>query len=198
MYQFRPITIWPGQPTRTQRRSGFSAPWSATVQLLERELKYLGAKNVVLQAYVVEQQIRRDGMLYAQAQPSRPGVIVSFESKHGPLSYPCDTFTRWQCNVRAIALALESLRAVDRYGVTRRAEQYKGWQALPSPAAATVSPNDARARLRTFLGAETFDRLDIQEAIREALMRAHPDRGGDSETFKRVMDAVNSIRVETT
>jgi hypothetical protein len=38
----------------------------------------------------------------------------------------------WQHNVRAIALGLEALRKVDRYGITRRGEQYAGWKALPA------------------------------------------------------------------
>lgn len=49
------------------------------------------------------------------------------------LSYPCDSCDNWQHNVRSIALALQALRAVDRYGVTRRAEQYRGWGKLPAP-----------------------------------------------------------------
>lgn len=44
--------------------------------------------------------------------------------RRGHLSYPCDTFTTLQDNLRVIALALEALRMVDRYGVTRRGEQY--------------------------------------------------------------------------
>lgn len=193
-YQFRPITLWPVTPTRSPRRSQFDTLFSRTLVTLERELAFLSAKNIVLQAYVAEHQIRRDGMLYANANPSRPGVILSFDSKNGPLSYPCDTYDKWQDNVRAITLALEALRSVDRYGVTKRGEQYKGWQALPSPEAATFTPDQARAVIRDVIGAEMFDRMNIEEAIREAVMRSHPDRnGGDAETFKKVYAAKKSL-----
>lgn len=36
----------------------------------------------------------------------------------------------WQINLRAIALGLEALRKLDRYGITSRGEQYTGWRAI--------------------------------------------------------------------
>src|SRR5690606_24676973 len=70
-----------------------------------------------------------------QAKAAHPGVILSFDSKVGHLSYPCDTFTSWQDNLRAVALALEALRKLDRYGVTKRGEQYRGFLAIEATAA---------------------------------------------------------------
>lgn len=49
------------------------------------------------------------------------------------LVYATDTCVLWQHNVRSIALGLEALRAVDRYGITKRGEQYAGFTgALPA------------------------------------------------------------------
>jgi len=49
---------------------------------------------------------------------------------------PCDSFRDWEANLRAIALSLEHLRAVDRYGVTtEEEEQYTGWLRLPAAGA---------------------------------------------------------------
>jgi hypothetical protein len=82
-----------------------------------------------------------------------------------------------EANVRAIALALEALRKVDRYGVTKRGEQYAGWKALPSP-------NDAiLERGRQIIREHDGD-------VRRALAATHPDReGGDEEAFKAVSAA---------
>src|SRR5947208_1880483 len=79
---------------------------------------------------VTESDIRLDGRPRARAVASHPGVVLAFDSRHGPLKYAVDTFDRWQDNLRAIALGLEHLRAVDRYGVTRRGEQYTGWRQI--------------------------------------------------------------------
>ena len=92
-YQFRPLGQWPGTPTSQRRRSQFSASWATTLHDLERELQYLRAKNIVIQAAVNVDEIRNDGMIRANSRPRSPQVILSFDSKYGPLSYPCDTFT---------------------------------------------------------------------------------------------------------
>lgn len=45
------------------------------------------------------------------------------------LVYATDACEDWRHNVRSIALGLEALRAVDRYGITRKGEQYAGFRA---------------------------------------------------------------------
>lgn len=77
---------------RSRRRAPFKADYSGTQRLLDRELRMLRAQNVVIQLDCDESQIRRDGMPKADARLRSPAVIVSFESKYGPLSYPADAF----------------------------------------------------------------------------------------------------------
>lgn len=188
-YVIRPIDAWPGEPTRSHVPSPFSAKWSDTLDVLERELRELRAKDVVIQADVELHQLRNDGMLRADARPRSPRVILSFESKHGPLAYPCDRFRDWQANVRAIALALEALRKVDRYGVTRKAEQYKGWSRLPAPGdpmgiaeAAGIIAEHSFCRASDILAS----RAVFVDAYRKAAQRTHPDAGGNPDDAKRV------------
>lgn len=164
-YVVRPIDQWPGEPTRQRQPSAFTAKWSNTLDILERELRELRAKDVVIQADVQPHQLRNDGMLRAEARPASPKVILSFESKHGPLSYPCDRFHDWQDNVRAIALALEALRKVDRYGVTRKAEQYKGWSKLPPPNS-PMSIREAAEQLRKCGGGSVDVIISSHEGVR--------------------------------
>lgn len=114
-----------------RRRATFRIGYSDRLSLLESELAKLGAKEIVIQAQFEAKDIRNDGWPRSSARPKGPAVVLSFQSKHGPLSYPCDSYDAWEDNLYAIALALEALRAVDRYGVTKRAEQYKGWAQLP-------------------------------------------------------------------
>lgn len=201
-YQFRPVEIWPGNKTpEHERRSRytFKAKWSSTLDLLERELVYLGAENLVIQCYPKNgmSDIRLDGMMRANAQIVESGVILSFDSKHGPLSYPCDSCELWQHNIRSIALALEALRSVDRYGVTKRAEQYKGWEKLPAPGAVHEFPSEIEAMmfLSDLLGESiSNEEPELSEAIRKAKVIAHPDRGGNKKQFKMVVAAEETIR----
>lgn len=199
--RFRPLGVWPWPETSPRRsRHTFKAPWSSTVELLERELAHLHAHHVVIQADFADDDIRLDGWPRAGARaPAHPGVIVSFESDHGPLRYATDTHEWWQHNVRAIALGLEALRAVDRYGVTRSGEQYRGWNALPSgdpdlgplEVAATLI---LRAAGTEHNGHYTVEDVIVDPAarstvIRAALKRSHPDGGGDEATFEAVQRA---------
>ncbi len=197
-YQFRSIEHWPGPKTNAgvrRSRWTFKASWSDTVDLLERELRFLGAKNVVIQAFVPADQIRLDGMLRAGATPSEPGVILSFDSKHGPLSYPCDSCLFWKHNVRSIALALEALRSVDRYGVTRRAEQYKGWAKLPAPEREFGSIDEAKEFIELILGNVDWSHPHV--VIRCAKAKAHPDiSGGSQAMFKKVCKAAEMLNLE--
>ena len=60
--------------------------------MLDRELSKLGAHSVVIELALDEGDIRLDGLPRADARPRHPGVIVSFDSKHGPLRYGTDAF----------------------------------------------------------------------------------------------------------
>lgn len=148
--------------------------------LLGRELHALNARTVVAQIAMTDADFRNDGIPYASARATHPGVVIAFESKFGPLKFAVDTFTTWEDNLRAIALGMEALRKVDRYGVTKRGEQYTGWKALPSGSVDEHGIPDA-ATAREYLD-ERYG-----GSIRRALMESHPDRGGDREEFQKVM-----------
>lgn len=197
-----PMREWPGTMTARRRRSQFASTHSATLGLLTRELRELGAKNPTLLIALRPEDFRLDGLPRAGRVAAHPGIVLSFDSKHGPLSYPCDTFTRWEDNLRAIALALEALRKVDRYGVTAHGEQYRGFMAIEATAAAAgfSSASDALAFLRQVSGvpADIYEPPEshMPRLMRAAKRAAHPDTGGDAATFQRVSLAEAKLREE--
>lgn len=190
----RPITTWPaGALTRNRKLSQFSAPMRSTLKQLTSELAAIKAKNVVMQIALEETQFRNDGYPRAQAKPEHPGVVLSMETPDGPLSFPCDTFSNWQDNLRAIVLTMEKLRAINRYGVTKHGEQYAGWRAIeaPAPVVAFSSVDDARDFLRRVASRVDVVSPDMElpRLIRAARRASHPDMGGDSDLFQRVGEA---------
>lgn len=191
----RPLPVWPRPDTYPRRsRNVFRVTWSQTVDLLERELDLLGAENVVIQAGFTEDEIRLDGYPRAGANPRHPGIILSFESIHGPMQYLTDAHEFWQHNVRAIALGLEALRAVDRYGITTRAEQYQGWKMLTAGSGLT-SRDQALKTLRDLgdgeflFGSDLSNESTLRRLYLHALKKAHPDGGGSPDLFAAVLDA---------
>lgn len=193
----RPIQQWPGELTSSRRRSSFKASWSDTMELLRRELRAINAKDVVLQIAMVEKDFRNDGYPRAQAKAEHPGVILSLGSDVGPLSWPCDTFDSWQDNIRGIALSMEALRKVDRYGVTKRGEQYTGWQQLPAAASPPQTVDDAIALLGKYAdqyapGASSL--RSPRNLYRLAKAQTHPDAGGERDDWDKVEVAADVLR----
>lgn len=131
---FRPLEKWPRKNTPFGDRrctSHFKATFASTLDLLEKELNHLRAKDIVVQIETTLDEIRNDGWPRSDARVSGPRVSISFTSTHGPLAYYCDDCHHWQHNLRCIALTLERLRMAELYGVTKRGEQYQGFKALP-------------------------------------------------------------------
>ncbi|AIY17754.1 hypothetical protein GUY44_06980 [Pimelobacter simplex] len=231
-YTVRPIsdrTAFTGQ----HEASRFTVTYSDVLDLLGRELDHLDAENVVVEVDVEERQIRLDGLLRSDAKAKSPGVRLAFDSNVGPLAYATDAFVRgpswayvgtganrrrrdtmahpWQHNLYAIAKGLEALRMVDRYGVTKRGEQYTGFKAIGAgtamPASHMTRTEAAELLERIAIGNEgplrdrtVRDILDDPavafEVRRAARKIAHPDRrGGDHTLWNQVEQAARVLGV---
>ncbi len=207
--QFRPLTSWPGERTRGRKEAQFRAKYEQTLDLLEYELAKLRARDVIIQVdNLALADIRNDGWPRGGWQPrgGNQGVIVSFDSPKGSMSFPCDRYTEWRDNLRAIGLGLEALRAVDRYGVTRGHEQYQGWTRLSDPkangkmdreealhfmAAVTVRPKDYIADMSPEA---------LKTLFRVAKADNHPDKAsneterlGRHEVFVKIGEAERAL-----
>lgn len=201
--RFVPLTQWPGKqrPSYARKRSTFRAKYAARLGMLEKELNHLGAKDIVIQVYLDRNDIRNDGWPRSSARPNQPGVVLSFRKKTGEeLSFPCDTYDGWEDNLYAIALSLEALRSVDRYGVTQQAEQYKGWAKLPAPAQEQSKDKEwAYGHLARLAGTVTSalrgNTAAIQLAYRTATRATHPDTGGSTSAFQLLQDAMRVLEV---
>lgn len=172
---FRPLERWDRRGAGHRPHSPFQAAYQSTIDLLEREARQIGARRVVVELALREADLRLDGKPYANAKTDHPGVTVALDSRHGPLKYTADKFATWQENLRAIALGLEALRKVDRYGMTSRGEQYAGWKALPAGTSDEVERGHALIREHGSLPA--------------ALKATHPDHGGNVDDFRAVQAA---------
>lgn len=216
-----PIREWPGtlrahgvrerakfmrpgryEETATGRRyiAQSPMPLTRTLKDLNRELEQLKAKNAeLLVAIPPGRDWRLDGKPRADAKPEHPGVILTFEIPNvGVVSYPCDKYTRWEDNLRAIVLALEALRLVDRHGVTRRGEQYRGFLAIEAtPSSEWASSELAAEFIRSYIASRGVTTImqDLGFQVRQAMRLSHPDMpDGDAEIFRKVMTAEKRLR----
>jgi hypothetical protein len=204
-FEIRPLGLWDRPVTENRASSGrFRSTWDQTVSHLLDEVEHLGGELIVVQIDADADDVRRDGMLRARAKVGFPGVKVSFDSTHGPLTYATDAYEQrwpgdmpsWQANVRAIALGLEALRAVDRYGITRSGEQYRGWTALAAKPAEKELTVDEAARLLAEWTIPLCRPQDmrtedqVNRAFRAAARVHHPDvAGGSADAFRLISSA---------
>ena len=210
-YTVRPISDRT-QFTGKRRPSPFDSSWPSTEPLLVKEFGAHRGRDVVLERDFTEKQWRIDGRPKANAIAASPAARLAFDSVHGPLTYATDAFPRWQDNVRAIALGLEALRKVDRYGITKRGEQYAGWKQLPSGNGAAPSHMTREKALATIarLSAEMPGHYahdhdmrryaahpdEIRKDWKKARALHHPDRhAGDREVWDLVEQAAKVLGV---
>lgn len=208
---FRPIVTWPEgwrEGARGREYSRFDSSYQQTRELLWREITLLDAQQCVVQLDAKSSQITRDGQLKSGSKIEHPGVIVTVETpKYGPLVYSTDRFLgtydrpAWQHNLRAIALGLEALRKIERYGIAERGQQYAGYRELGSgiplgqEAAPSMTAEQAAAYMITTAGmaidiATVLDDPDVADlAYKLAAKQSHPDVGGDPETFRKLGEA---------
>lgn len=206
MFSYRVVPLpetWPGESTPSYGRkpSPFKVNWGSTLSLLEGEVRALRGTDVTMALSVQPSQIRADGGVYAKARIQCPSVILSLTSGKDRLQFATDRFDWWEDNVRAIALIMEALRKVERYGgVSGR--QYQGFKALPSgasvPAPARPSESAIADAIRVLKEYTVEIRpLTVEHArlmVRTARARTHPDlRNGSDRDFLDVQHAAESL-----
>lgn len=184
-------------PTCEYQSARFRIGHAETMRELEREAKHLEARHALVLCCAPDHCFRLDGQLKAGAALLTPSIALHLDTPRGPMRFPCGRYGDWVDNLRAIVLSLEALRAVDRYGVTRTGEQYRGWTALPP--AATPEEKDPwttvdeaaawlreQSKLTVQAAALLEDEEQLQDAYRAAAKRHHPDAGGTAAMFARL------------
>jgi len=194
----RPIDVWPDgwrDPGRKRTASPFRSGYQQTLTLLEDELERLDASAYHLQLDVTTFALRKDGRLRADAKVGHPGVILTIDTADkGVLVYRTDQFysqwhgtESWHVNLRAIALGLEALRKVDRYGLGA-GQQYAGFAALPAgrPMGAGMTVDQAAEILGV---APDIHPAVVRKAYLGLAAINHPDAGGDADRFREITEA---------
>lgn len=192
---------WPIQVPRTMtpQRARFGAVgMGAAIDGLRAELRRLGALDVVVSSNVA---LRIDGFPRAGLpEPKDAGVAVYFrlfnlKRLSRPYCLPCDRWHRVAHNIRAIALHIEAMRGMERWGVGSIEQAFAGYAALPAPGADWWAVFGIEKQ--TLGDGGKLAVLQIVEArFAERLKAAHPDLGGSHEEMVRLNAARAAARAE--
>jgi hypothetical protein len=165
---------WPKtESTKREPASRFkNATLSGALNGLQDEVRRLGGKSLVLSS----------NYTLGNTNPKEPGVVAYFEYEGKEVAMPCDRWNRIEGNVRAIALTIEAMRGMERWGAKHMIRaMFSGFRALPDR-----SGDDPWETLGIDSGATE---KQILEAYRAKAKHAHPDHGGSSEKFNRLTEA---------
>lgn len=155
-----------------------------------RQLDLLGAIDAIISTNM---QARLDGIPRSgQSEPQDSGVAVYFTLNGDQQCIPCDKWDTVSQNLRAVAMTIEALRGIERWGAKEMVNAaFRGFKALPS-SIITPPPSDARPHRDWWmvLGVDRgANALVVKAAYREALKLHHPDAGGSQPDLMEVRQA---------
>lgn len=179
-----PLAWPPGRPrTAPHRRtwSKFKAQFGRARDRCLGEIRTLGGRQTIISSNL---PLRIDGLPYANARPDNgdSGVAVYFTYKSKQMCFACDRWAKVEDNMHAIALTINALRGVARWGTGDMMEAaFTGFAALPSPGQAT-----ARGWMQILEVGHDVTLEKAKENYRRLSMIRHPDRGGSEDAMSEL------------
>ncbi|MDF1734968.1 MAG: J domain-containing protein [Minwuia sp.] len=179
--------------TSDARRSRGKEPVSINTarERLAAELDRLGAGYGVISSNL---ELRADGQPRSgQREPADPGIAVYFRMQGADHCIACDAWDRAADNIAAIAKHIEATRGMARWGCADVAAMFRGFQSLPPPDAAIVTPRHWTAVLG-FPRDVTLTRDQVEARYRKLAKERHPDAGGSVDAFAELQTAIDTAR----
>lgn len=125
---------------------------------------------------------------YANATFDDPGVVVRFTKNGEEMAAACDRWDNPRDNAQDLYHYLHETRMQEQRGTVTGQSEYEKLR-LPSSDAEPAMPAPHRV-----LGVEPdASEEEIREAYRERAAETHPDTGGESDHFDRVVKAKEAL-----
>lgn len=173
---------WPKDFPRSKVFQGaaFQQNLDKAMKALEREMRLMGATNLVLSSNVS----------LGEKNPSDKGVCAYFTWDKLELAIPCDKWDKVHDNVYAIAKTIEAMRGMERWGAKHMIRQmFIGFKALPERTGAVYRS------WWEVLGVDQGVTLDVAREAYLALAKTHhPDKGGDRAKWDELERAYQEVR----
>lgn len=167
---------WPKTQNRQQAR--FKTTLEGALRNLKREIELMSGEKLVLSS----------NYTLGAVNPKEPGVVAYFtwveekypQRKETEIAIPCDRWNRIEDNVQAIALTVEAMRGMERWGAKHMIKaMFTGFKALPNG-------EDWRRVLGVSEGCTA---AVIKAAYNDLAKKHHPDKGGNHDDFVRIQRA---------
>lgn len=176
-----PLT-WPAGWPRTHWARRSHSPFKTTTEKafngLLAELGRLEARGVIISSNL---KLRNDGYPYAnQPRHDDEGIAVYFTRRGKDYVLACDKYHKREDNLRALALTIEAIRGIERWGSSDLMERaFTGFAQL-------AAPTDVRQWWEVLKVPADAHYSNVEAAYRRLRSQHHPDRGGDAGEFNAV------------
>jgi len=178
-----PLT-WPdGWPRSTAiQNSKFKTATDKARKKLLEEISRMGGSAPVISSNV---PLRADGQLRADREPVDAAVAVYFQRDGKGMVFACDRYDYVRDNLHALALTIEALRGIERWGASEMMERaFSGFKQLNAE-------NEGMSWWGTLQVDANATAAEIDVAYKKLAKFAHPDMPGGSEA---AMGALNVAR----
>lgn len=164
-----------------RQAAAFKKSLPEALKNLESQVRLMGGTGLVLSS----------NCTLGMSAPADPGVVAYFKWQGEAMAVPCDRWGTVAANVQAIALTLEAMRSMERWGAKHMIRSlFMGLKALPAP--------EAGKHWREVLGFPDAGAgvlpgaAEIEQHFRERAKRVHPDAG--PEGSDAAMAELNAAR----
>jgi hypothetical protein len=162
---------WPTTQFRQQAR--FKTDLKAALANLQNEIALMGGKNVILSS----------NYTLGVSKPQNPGVCAYFTWQGLQMAIPCDRWAKIEDNVQAIALTVQAMRGMERWGAKHMIQaMFSGFKCLPGP-------GTARKWWEVLQCSQNSTREQIAAAYKARAKVCHPDVGGTREQWDELEQA---------
>lgn len=195
---------WPSNFARTTEpiRGRFQMTFPAALKSLHAAM---GKRGLARHEYVISSNLplknNGDPTPVGNQQGDR-GIAVYWREQGKPVRVvACDQFFAAEHNIRAIALAMEHLRDMERWGCSQLVEHIMTGFALP-PAGGTAGQRVHEAFLQppwlAAFGFQTLQGVDfdrIHNLYRKLARIRHPDQGGSAAAMAELNNAYEAAKL---
>ncbi len=140
--------------------------------------------------------LKLDGLPYASYRsPDDKGVAVYFQYKGESVVLCCDAWDKIEHNLHSISETLNSIRAIERWGVSDFLKRsFTGFQALPPMTETKKREWWSVLGYQQKPGNATWDWEGIQAQYKTMAKKLHPDVGGSTVDFQELTEAFAEAR----
>lgn len=167
-------TGWPRTEKLRREDSRFSQTLPGALKKLRGEVGLMNGKNLILSS----------NCTLGDDRPADSGVVAYFQLENVAMAMPCDRWKKVEDNVYAIALTVNAMRGMERWGAKHMiTAMFSGFKSLPEKAGV-----DYRSIMGLSADAVLTEE-SITAAYRRKAMTTHPDKGGSNESWAQLREA---------